>query len=187
MPPETESLREHAIIVGFGRVGHAIGEALDAFDLPFVVIERDRRRVEDLHARGVKAIFGDAGAPGLLAAAGVDRARLLVIAMPDRLQARRILAMAKDANPAIESVVRTHSEAEHDYLERNGVGLAVVAERELSLGMMAYALRCLGLREGETRLYVQSWRKFDDGGAATDEPELGAPELRPHREPDPAG
>ncbi|MFO1075138.1 MAG: YbaL family putative K(+) efflux transporter [Geminicoccaceae bacterium] len=184
--PEVASLREHAVIVGFGRVGSAIGEALDAFELPFIVIERDRRRVEDLHARGVKAIFGDAAAPGLLAAAGIERARVLVIATPDRLQARRVLALAKAANPEIESVVRTHSEAEHDFLEHNGVGLAVVAERELALGMMAYALRSLGLREGETRLYVQSWRKFDDGGTATAEPEQGAPELRPHREPDPA-
>ena len=41
--------------------------------------------------------------------------------------------------------------------------------------MMAYALRCLGLREGETRLYVQSWRKFDDGGAEKGgEPDHGA-------------
>ena len=63
----------------------------------------------------------------------------------------------------------------------------MLAERELALGMMAYALRCLGLREGETRLYVQSWRKFDDGGAEKGgEPDQGAPELRPHRDaPDP--
>ena len=175
-------MRDHAVLVGCGRVGGPIARALEAFGLPHVVIERDRRLVESLHKRGVPAIAGDAAAPGVLAAAGIDRARLLVIAVPDDLHTRHIFELARTAQPGLDIVARTHSEAEHDHLEAHGVGLAVVAERELALGMMAYALRSLGLREGETRLYVQSFRKYDDGGeAAGPRAEQGAPELRPHR------
>ena len=52
--------------------------------------------------------------------------------------------------------MRTHSEVELAHLEKEGVGLAVMAERELALGMMGYALRSLGLSDGEARLFVQS-------------------------------
>jgi CPA2 family monovalent cation:H+ antiporter-2 len=56
-----ECLQGHAIIVGFGRVGGLIGEALKAQELSFVVIEEDRRRVEELRKRGIEAVpHGDA-------------------------------------------------------------------------------------------------------------------------------
>ena len=179
--------RDHAIIVGYGRVGGTIGRALAAWDLPYVVVERDWRHVEELRADGLPAIYGDASAPGILSAAGVDRARLLIVAAPDGYQVRRILEIAREANPDIDTVVRTHSEAELEHLERMGVGLAVLAERELALGMMGYSLRSLGLSEGEARLFVQSARKYDDAGVMQDTaPHEAAPELRPHRTPDDA-
>ena len=182
---ERDGPRDHAIIVGYGRVGGTIGRALDAWDLPYVIVERDWRRVEELRAGGLPAIYGDASAPGILSAAGADRARLLIVAAPDGYQARRILEIAREANPDIDTVVRTHSEAELEHLEKNGVGLAVLAERELALGMMGYSLRSLGLSEGEARLFVQSSRKYDDAGMMQDmAPDDAAPELRPHRTSD---
>jgi len=72
-----EGLQGHAIIVGYGRVGGLIGEALKALELPFVVIEDDRRRVEELRKRGIAAVYGDATAAGVLDAARVNHARLL--------------------------------------------------------------------------------------------------------------
>ncbi len=94
----------------------------------------------------------------MLEAAQVESARLLVIAAPDGFQARRILELARRANPRIDTVVRAHSEAELAYLERQGVGLAVMGERELALGMMDYALRSLGLPQDQARLIVQGFR-----------------------------
>jgi CPA2 family monovalent cation:H+ antiporter-2 len=60
-----EGLQGHAIIVGYGRVGGLIGEALRALELPFVVIEEGRRRVEELRKRGIAAVYGDATAAGV--------------------------------------------------------------------------------------------------------------------------
>jgi monovalent cation:H+ antiporter-2, CPA2 family len=176
------TLGNHAVIVGFGRVGEAISRALDVWDLPYIVIDRDHRRVEELRGRGVRVIYGEASAPGILAAAGIDRARVLIIATPNANVARRLLDLARDANPEIDTVVRTHSELELAHLESEGVGLAVMAERELALGMMGYALRSLGLSEGEARLFVQSARRFDDAGMVPQaEAYERAPELRPHQ------
>jgi CPA2 family monovalent cation:H+ antiporter-2 len=176
--------RDHAVIVGFGRVGSAIGRALDAWDLPYVVIEQDRHLLEKLRDRGLPTIYGDATAAGILAAAGVDRARLLIIASPDAHQARRILEISRQIAPDIDTVVRTHSEAEMAYFESKGVGLVVQAEREIALGMTGYALRMLGLSEGEAKLFVESSRKFDETGKSSRFPHVSAPELRPHRDLD---
>ncbi|GJE69903.1 YbaL family putative K(+) efflux transporter [Methylorubrum podarium] len=175
------ALHDHAVIIGYGRVGSAIGKALQDWSLPFVVVERDRRRVEDLRAQGVPAVFGDATAPGILDAADIATARLVVVATPDPHQARRLLAKARAANPGIDSVVRTHSDSERRRLEEDGVGLVLMAERELALGMMTYALRSLGIREGEARLFVDSSRS-ESQGTPVAEPEQPAPELRQRRD-----
>jgi CPA2 family monovalent cation:H+ antiporter-2 len=181
-PAPDPTLQDHAVVVGFGRVGGPIGRALDAFELPYVVIERDHRRAEELRSSGHNVIHGDAAAPGMLEAAGIGSAALLVIAVPDGFQARRVLELAREANRGIDTVVRTHSDGELRRLEDSQVGLAVHAERELALAMIAYALRSLGVREGEARLYVGSSRRVDDGGTTNPEPPRdGVPELRPHR------
>lgn len=185
-PAESEPLgriKDHAVLVGCGRVGEAIARALIIWELPFVVVERDHRRVEELRARGVRVVFGDATAPGILTAAGIEDAHLLIITTAEARAARLLLDLARKANPEIDTVVRTHSELELAHLEEQGVGLAVMAERELALGMMGYALRSLGLSEGEAWLFVQSSRRFDDVGMVPQpEATMGAPELRSHRQ-----
>ena len=143
-PAHGEALSGHAILVGYGRVGSTVGQALAAHGVPYVVVERDRRAVESLRERGVLAISGDASRPGILAAAHPERARLLVIATPDPYQAQRVLELARAANPDIDTVVRTHGVAEQAFFERLGVGRAIMGERELALGMSHYALLSLG-------------------------------------------
>ena len=179
--------RGHAIVVGYGRVGSGIGKALDAWDLPFVVVDRDRRRVLDLRASGLEVVFGDALAPGILAAADIAQARLLVIATPDSHNARRLVEIAREANPRIDTLIRTHSDAERRRMEEEKVGLVLMAERELAFGMTFYALRSLGLTEGEARLYVDASRADSRAEAPTEAEIEQAPELRPHKEEPAAG
>jgi CPA2 family monovalent cation:H+ antiporter-2 len=144
--PRSNPLREHAVIVGFGRVGGMIGAALADKRLPFVVIERDLRLVEVLRERGLRAIYGDASAPGVLEAAHIGSARLLVIASPDSYAARRVVDLARGHKRDIDIVVRTHSENDREHFERQGVGRVVMGERELAIGMTEYALQTLTTR-----------------------------------------
>ena len=178
--------RDHAVIVGYGRVGGMIGEVLKMQGLPFVVVEQNRRRVEDLRARGLQAIYGDAAASGVLESAGIERARVLVVATPEGLLTRRIIALARQANPRIDTAVRTHSAAELAHLEREGIGVAIMGARELALGLMDYALRSLGMAEEKARAIVQDCRASGEGGAFERRPGLespnGAPELRPRHD-----
>ena len=141
----TSSLRSHAIIVGYGRVGGAIGPALKEQGLPFAVIERDHLMLGNAQSQGVPTLVGDASAPGMLAAAGIAHARLLVVATPDSFQARRIVELARGLNRSIDIVARTHNESEFKALEALGAGRVVMGERELARGMLEYSLRSLGV------------------------------------------
>jgi CPA2 family monovalent cation:H+ antiporter-2 len=182
-----EGPRDHAVIVSYGRVGSVVGDGLRSQDLPIVVIDQDHRRVEALRSRGVRAIYGDAATPGVLEAAGTASARLIVIATPDGYQARRLIALARKIKPGIDTAVRTQSEAEVAHLERQGVGVAIMGERELAFGLMDYALRSLGVPHDRARLVVQGVRVSGEGGVYERrpyEPARRAPELRHPPSPD---
>src|SRR6185295_6859011 len=138
-------LRDHAILVGYGRVGGAIGPALKKHAVPFAVIERDHLMLASAQAAGVPTLVGDAAAEGVLEAAGIAHARLLVVATPDSFHARRIVERARELRPAIDIVARTHSEGEISKLEALGVGRVVMGERELARSMLEYALGSLGV------------------------------------------
>ncbi|MBK4723335.1 Kef family K(+) transporter [Azospirillum sp. YIM DDC1] len=185
LPPAHEGPRDHAVIVGYGRVGSVVGKGLKSQNLPIVVIDQNRRRVEALRKRGVPAVYGDATTPGVLEAAGTRRARLIVVATPQGYQTRRVLDLARRINPSIDTAVRTHSEAEVAHLERQGVGLAIMGERELAFGLMDYALRSFGSSDDKVRAVVQGVRVAGEGGVYErrhGEPWRGAPELRQHRD-----
>jgi CPA2 family monovalent cation:H+ antiporter-2 len=137
------ALRDHAIVVGYGRVGSAIGEELARIGAPFVVVEHERRLLDTLVERGVPVVEGDASLAGTLEAAGLRGARLLLIAIPDGFQARRALEIARAARPDLDVAARTHSEPEMARLESLGVGLVVMGERELASRMLDYARRSL--------------------------------------------
>jgi monovalent cation:H+ antiporter-2, CPA2 family len=153
------ALRGHAIIVGYGRVGSAIGETLTRVGMPYVVIEQHRETVERLRQQGLPVLYGDATRPGVLREAHVEQARLLIVATPDPFQARAMIELARTSNPGIDTVARTHSEDERTYLERHGVGLALIGERELALGMAHYALLRLGCEEKRADATVDAIRR----------------------------
>jgi len=153
--PAAASITNHAVLIGYGRVGSVVGHALAAQGLKFVVIDSNRRLIDKIRAEGAVAIFGDATAPGVLDDAHVEKARLLIIASPDGYQARRVLELARQKNPGIAVVVRTHSTEELAYLIEQGVNRAVMGELELALEMTNYALLSLGVSADRSKLVVQ--------------------------------
>ena len=136
-------LTGHVVLVGYGRVGRRIGEALAARGAHVVVADRNREIVEDLRARGVHAVSGDASDPVVMAQTHVMRARLLVIASPDAFAARKMLEIARILNPAIDTVVRTHSEEEARLLHQERAGKVFFGEHELAVGMTGHIVERL--------------------------------------------
>jgi CPA2 family monovalent cation:H+ antiporter-2 len=144
-------LSGQVVIVGYGRVGRRVGEALAARGIFFVVVEQQREVVEALRAQGIDAVTGDANEPLALVQAHVARAAAMVIATPDTLQVRKMVETARTLNPTIEIVIRVdagpRSEEEADLLEREHAGTVFVAERELGNRMAEHLIAKLNAKQ----------------------------------------
>lgn len=114
------ALVDHAVIVGSGRVGSTVAEAMRRARVPYVLIDRDDRRVGKLRNAGETVIFGDAAAPDVLEAACAHRARIIVITAPDGYEARRVLERAREVNPGGVVLVRAQNDAERAHLAPAG-------------------------------------------------------------------
>jgi monovalent cation:H+ antiporter-2, CPA2 family len=142
MTTDLQRLTGHVVIVGYGRVGRRIGEAMTAHGIPIVVAEENREIVERLRSNGIAAVSGDASEPAVLLQAHVHRASILVIATPDTLNVRKMIEVARTVNPRIQTVVRTHSEEEAVLLEKEQAGKVFLGEHELAIGMIQHVLEC---------------------------------------------
>ena len=141
MTVDLNRLAGQVVLVGYGRVGRRIGEALMAQGIPFVVAEENREIVEKLRASDIPAVSGDASDPAVLIQAHIHRARLLVIAIPDMLNVRRMIETARTVNPRVEIIVRTHSEEEAALLEKENAGRVFFGEHELARSMIQHVLQ----------------------------------------------
>ncbi|WPP05360.1 YbaL family putative K(+) efflux transporter [Methylocella tundrae] len=144
MSTEDKYLAKQCIIVGYGRVGRRIGAALAEAGIPFVVVEQNREIVEHCREMGIPAVSGDAADMAVLIQAHIAKASVLVIATPDSLDIRQMLAIAAKVNPAIETVVRTHNEEEATLLRQEQAATIFLGEQELAKSMTRYVLERFG-------------------------------------------
>ncbi len=143
MTTDERLLTGQVVLVGYGRVGRRIGQALKARGVPFVVADENREIVDELRKGGVPAVAGDASEPAVLIQAHIARASLLVIAIPDTFHVRRMMEIARALNPNIQIVVRTHSEEEAVLLRKESPATVFMGEHELALGMTRHVLKQL--------------------------------------------
>jgi monovalent cation:H+ antiporter-2, CPA2 family len=150
LPTETDAalLTGQVVLVGHGRVGKRIAQALAQQGVAVVVVERNRELVEALRARGVPAVYGDAGESAVLVQAHIARAAMLVIATPDTLGVRQMVETARALKPDVEVLVRSHNDDEAALLVEERVGRVFVGENELAQGMARHALFRLGRGSG---------------------------------------
>ncbi|WP_430233459.1 YbaL family putative K(+) efflux transporter [Nitrosomonas communis] len=138
---ERKYLEGQVVLVGYGRVGRRIARELDKRKIPYVVAEQNRELVEDLRKKGVAAVSGNAADPAVLIQAHIAGAAMLVIATPETLNVRQIAEIARTLNPDIEIVLRTHSEDESQFLQKEKIGTVFFGEEELAKGMTNHILQ----------------------------------------------
>lgn len=143
-PPSTTALQDHVVLVGYGRVGSLVGEALKNGPTPFLVIEDADKVVSRLRADGIETLVGNAARADVLRAANLARARHLVIAIPNAFEAGQVVQQARAANPALGIVARAHSDAEVDHLRDRGADVVIMGEREIALAMLDILARPSG-------------------------------------------
>ena len=150
MSTETRFLSNQVVLVGWGRVGKRIADALSAEGIPYVVAEGNREFVETLRARGVPAVWGDATTPDVLIQAHIRDARALVIATPETVQVRKMVEVARALNADIEVVVRSHNPEEAERLRSDGTGTVFVGESELASAMTRHVLGLVRAKQAES-------------------------------------
>jgi monovalent cation:H+ antiporter-2, CPA2 family len=140
MSVEQSLLTKQVVLVGYGRVGKRIGMALREQNIPFVVAEQNRDIVEALRHDGIPAVSGDAAEPSVLIQAHIARAAMLVIAIPDTLNIRKMVEIAKTLNPSVAVVLRTHNEEEAALLRTEDLGAVFLGEHELARSMVSHVV-----------------------------------------------
>jgi CPA2 family monovalent cation:H+ antiporter-2 len=134
------SLTDHAVLIGYGRVGSIVAEGLRAAGWPVLVIDDREELVEKARVDGFETLSGNAAAERLIAAANLGLARRLFIAIPNAFEAGQIASQARALNLKLQIVARAHSDAEVEHLQANGADVTIMGEREIARGMLEHAL-----------------------------------------------
>jgi len=177
--PDVDPARTgHVLLCGFGRVGSAVGEALATFGLRYAVIERDPDVVKGLVARGVPALYGDAGRRDVLEWAGARDASLIIVALPDFEHARLATRAVRRLNAEAALLVRAHGRAESDALLRDGASEVIQPELEAAGTLIRHALARLRLPKSLALDYLERFRDAMESGKGTASPSPAMPEVR---------
>ena len=142
--PET-GLHNHVVITGGGRVGRNIAKALDHLDVPFIIIEMDFHRIEQLKKSELPVVFGDASHPIVLEAASIAEARLLLVTTPDIIVTQTIVNHCRGVNPKLNIIARCSEEEQMRSLHDLGVSELVLPEFEAGLEITRQALQNLNV------------------------------------------
>lgn len=170
--PKT-GLRDHVILIGFGRVGSLLGEALRNENVPFLVIEENPEIIERLRLQGIEVLAGPESPAALMEAANVEEACRMFVAIPNAIEAGHFIEQAILRNPNLTIVSRAHSDHEVAFLQSMGANTIIMGEREIAKAMMMYFPH--GYHE----------ESLPEPNVAAAEPHLPsspAPKLMPHSE-----
>ena len=162
-PFDFSRFRDHVVVVGHGRVGSTVTEALQRVTSRYVIVEEQERLVAGLRHRGERAVFGDATRSEVLQRAGIEHAQMIVVTAPEPIRARRTVELARELNPRIAIAVRTHSATEQAFFESvlhvpGTTGRAIYAEREAALSLAHFTLQTLGRTDDEADVVIDALR-----------------------------
>jgi CPA2 family monovalent cation:H+ antiporter-2 len=182
--------RTSIVVLGGGRVGRVVVRAVRARGFRCVVVDRDQRALDDLAELGAATLFGDAASRAILARAGLDRARLLVVAIGDPMTAQLAVERARAINPRMTVVARARGRVEIGAMRGLGVARLADPELEAALELARATLARMGVSGPEqtaitTGLRRRAYGDLVDSGAALRAPAepAGEPADQPRPEP----
>jgi CPA2 family monovalent cation:H+ antiporter-2 len=158
-PDDAERLGGHVVLLGFGRIGSAVGEALETFGVRYLVVERDPDVVQGLRGRRIPCVFGDGASPELLNAAGAGRARLAVITIPDGTRAELALSGLRALRPDLPVLARAHDLTVAERLEQKGASRVIRPEVEAGAALIRTALGQLALPAAQVLAYLNRFHE----------------------------
>ena len=152
----------HIIICGYGRSGKALGQYLKQEHINCIALDLDPDRVREAMSEGESVVYGDAAKREVLMAAGLMRAKTLVVTYNDKHSAIKILQHVKDVRPDLPVVVRTTDDTHIEALKLAGAAEVVAEVLEGSVMLASQAMLLSGvpfnkvlrrIREARARRY----------------------------------
>lgn len=137
----TVKLSDHIIIVGFGVNGRNVARSARLVSIPYIIIEMNPSTVKAEKAKGESIFYGDASQEEVLKHAGVDKARVIVLSIPDPMAVRRIITQTRMINPGVNIIVRTRFITEMNDLSALGADEIIPEELETSVEIFTRVLR----------------------------------------------
>jgi monovalent cation:H+ antiporter-2, CPA2 family len=156
---KTFGKKGHVVLCGYGRSGQSLARFLEAEHIPFVALDSDPARVKAAAAAGESVVFGDPSKREVLIAAGISRARALVITFSDLGASMSILRHARELKPELPIVVRTVDDSHIDKLKEAGATEVVSEVMEGSLMLASHALMLLGIPLSQVLRRIRSVRE----------------------------
>lgn len=137
-------LNDHVVICGHGRVGSWLGRALELLEIPYIVIDYNHRIISELKGRGVNALYGDPADIDVLDYAKVNKAKIVVVAIPDQATQEVVVTNCQTLNPGVKIICRAHQKEAQSRLSALGVTSVIQPEFEASLSIIHRVLQFFG-------------------------------------------
>ncbi|MEY4523150.1 MAG: hypothetical protein RIR27_226 [Pseudomonadota bacterium] len=135
----------HVVICGFGRSGQSLARMLDQEKIPYIALDMDPDRVKEAAAAGDNVVYGDASRENYLVAAGLSRAKAVVITYADTPASFKVLHQVEHLRPGMTVLVRTKDDADLAKLQAAGATEVVPELIEGSLMMASHVLLIMGV------------------------------------------
>lgn len=155
----TANLENHVIIAGYGHSGRNVARALREMRLPYIHIEMNGNAVRQARMSGDFILQGDATATAVLEAAGIHRAKAMVLAINDPSALARAIPTARDLNPDIYILARTHYVSNIEPLMQAGANDIITDEFGAGLEMSASLLQRYNIPEGSVLKVLSKLRE----------------------------
>lgn len=155
--------RPHVVVLGAGRVGILVTRAVRTRGFGCVVVDRDRRRLDEAARLGAQVVYGDAASPAILERVGLAEARLLVVAVADPLAARLAAERALALNPRLAVAARARGATHRGTLHRAGVHRVADPEVEAGVELARHALQRMGVSGAELAAITSGLRRSQYG------------------------
>ena len=146
------------LLCGCGRVGGLVATALEAAKIPYIAIEADLARFKDAQRQGHTVIHGDAAHRRILDAAGLAKARLLVITFDRHAAVERVLKFARERDTAVPSVVSTADDRDMSSLVDAGATVIFPENLAAGLALADQSLLLSGLTQQEAGRIITTLR-----------------------------
>ena len=162
--PDTIEHEGPVIIAGIGRFGQVVNRLVRSAGFETVVLDNDLATIETMRRFGVRGYFGDPTRPDILNAAGLMKARVLVVALDDPAAAVRLVTYARRERPDLHIVARAYDRAHVYELYAAGARDIVREMFDSSLRAGRYVLENMGLTEYEAAEAHQEFYRRDRAG-----------------------